>query len=182
MADGRAAFDDPAPGPEPAAADIALRERYLIHLLAVFDAVRTSKLEKGLKGVGLSVPKDRALGWLTAAPGSSMTALARGTYIDRTTLTRAVDQLEADGHVRREPSVDDRRKVLLWLTPSGQEQVRLGAAVTDTVNKTVAGALDAATIEMMSVGLLHLLRASITDREVRYILTGRTPLPTIPPK
>ena len=157
----------------PPALSESQRERYLIHLIAVFDAVRSSELDKQLKTVGLSIAKDRTLGWLSVVPGSSMTDLARGTYIDRTTLTRVVDQLVADGHVGRETSPADRRKVLLWLRPSGKEQVKVGAKVTDAVNEMIGGVLDGEAIDATIRAVQALVRSAIADKDIRAVLTGR---------
>ena len=157
--------------------DARLVARYLLHLIAVFDAARSQQLERRLKEVGLSVPKDRTLGWLSVWPGTTMTDLARGTFIDRTTLTRVVDQLIADGHVKRERVPEDRRKVTIWLTPSGSEALKAAAKATDTTNAAIAGSLDTETMEVMVRGILLLLGNTITDPGIRGALTGRRPRP-----
>ncbi len=52
---------------------------------------------------------------------SSMTALAAVIGADRTTLTRTIDGLVTAGHVDRRTPAEDRRMVVVDLTPSGKD-------------------------------------------------------------
>ncbi len=54
---------------------------------------------------------------------SSMTALAAVIGADRTTLTRTIDGLAAVGHVDRKTPAEDRRLVVVDLTPGGRTLV-----------------------------------------------------------
>lgn len=60
---------------------------------------------------------------------SSMTALAALIGADRTTLTRTIDGLVVAGHVERETPAQDRRRVVVDLTPRGKTLV--DAVLTD---------------------------------------------------
>ena len=48
-----------------------------------------------------------------------MSELAQRTLVSKSGTTRRVEQLERDGLVRRSPSSDDRRTVVVSLTPAG---------------------------------------------------------------
>jgi DNA-binding MarR family transcriptional regulator len=55
-------------------------------------------------------------------------------------MTRAMDRLEAKGLVRRERSVEDRRVVLLALTPEGRKVARrVPAVLSDVLNGHLDG-------------------------------------------
>ncbi|USQ94146.1 MarR family winged helix-turn-helix transcriptional regulator [Caulobacter sp. RL271] len=54
---------------------------------------------------------------------SSMTGLAAAIGADRTTLTRTIDGLVASGHVDRRTPAEDRRLVVVDLTPLGKALV-----------------------------------------------------------
>jgi DNA-binding MarR family transcriptional regulator len=58
-------------------------------------------------------------------------ALLRATLVTSGTMTNRVDRLAAAGLVRREPDPQDRRGVLVTLTPAGRAQV--DAALADLV-------------------------------------------------
>ncbi|MHA1637685.1 MAG: MarR family winged helix-turn-helix transcriptional regulator [Candidatus Thorarchaeota archaeon] len=48
--------------------------------------------------------------------GISIIELAKRTQLGKSTLTSMLDNLESDGYLKRVPSKDDRRKVLIQLT------------------------------------------------------------------
>jgi DNA-binding MarR family transcriptional regulator len=50
-----------------------------------------------------------------------MQELARRTQLGKSTLTSMLDRLEASGHVRRRPSPEDRRSVLVELTERNRD-------------------------------------------------------------
>ena len=93
---------------------------YLFYLL--FHAARGRDLhfERALRRAGLNVARWRALAVIRRMGECTMTELALYSTIDRTTLTRAVDQLAAQGLVDRTVPHRDRRKVCLSLTPAGE--------------------------------------------------------------
>ncbi|MCE5251248.1 MarR family transcriptional regulator [bacterium] len=48
--------------------------------------------------------------------GISIHDLAKKTSLGKSTLTSMLDRLEKNGFLRREPSKEDRRKILIWRT------------------------------------------------------------------
>src|SRR3954451_16596729 len=59
------------------------------------------------------------LRYLDATGAISQTELADGINVDAATLIETLDELEADGLIRREIDPDDRRRRRITLTPAG---------------------------------------------------------------
>ncbi|MCX7709276.1 MAG: MarR family transcriptional regulator [Clostridia bacterium] len=55
----------------------------------------------------------RILFFLWQHDGISIQEVSRITSLEKSTLTSMLDRLEAAGHIRREPSREDRRKILI---------------------------------------------------------------------
>ncbi len=89
--------------------------------LLVFQALRRNdaRNEKALRDIGLSMVLWRALLIIDRMQPCTMNDLARVSAVERTTLTRTIDQLVAEGLAVRTTPPEDRRKVLLTLTPRG---------------------------------------------------------------
>lgn len=60
--------------------------------------------------------------WLFSFGPTSATVLAESTAMDRSSVSRLVNQLKSRGYVKREPSPSDRRGVLLSLTEIGRQK------------------------------------------------------------
>lgn len=60
--------------------------------------------------------------WLFSFGPTNATVLAESTAMDRSSVSRLVNQLKRLGYVKRETSPDDRRGVLLSLTELGRQQ------------------------------------------------------------
>ena len=69
---------------------------------------------------GLTTPKMRALAVLSVVEGPLIRELAIYTVVDPSTLSRALDQLQADGLIRREVDSADSRAVRVFITDSGR--------------------------------------------------------------
>jgi DNA-binding MarR family transcriptional regulator len=89
-------------------------------LLFQLDRHRDRKLEPLLEEVGLTGLRWRTLNIIRRIEDCSMSDLARFSAIDRTTLTRSIDQLVAEGLIERCAHEKDRRVVLLRLTAEGE--------------------------------------------------------------
>ena len=67
-------------------------------------------------------------------------ALLRTTLVTSGTMTNRVDRLEQAGLVRRRPDPDDKRGVLVTLTPAGQTRVDAAlASLLEAERKLLAG-------------------------------------------
>ena len=69
---------------------------------------------------GLSTPKMRALAVLSVVEGPLIRELAVFTVVDPSTLSRSLDQLQADGLIRREVDGADSRAVRVFITEAGR--------------------------------------------------------------
>lgn len=111
---------------------------FLIHL-----AAKRLRLEFARRAAqyGLTPSQARALAFLARRPGSNLTALAEALEVQPMSVLRVVDDLEAQGMLRREPDPRDRRATRLSLTAAGEGADRL-------VWKTLDGIVAEATRDM----------------------------------
>jgi DNA-binding MarR family transcriptional regulator len=97
---------------------------YLFHLFAAVGRHRETQLDHLLQPLGLNLSRHRALSVIASQGALTMTELADYSAIDRTTMTRIVDQLVEAGLVERETPKADRRQVVLTLTDKGRAASR----------------------------------------------------------
>src|SRR5262249_34694416 len=64
---------------------------------------------RGLRATGLSAEQAHILMTLWVRGSMTIGALQKHLALSSATLTGAIDRMEADGHLRRVPSPDDRR-------------------------------------------------------------------------
>ncbi len=96
-----------------------LPPEYFFYLQYHLVKQRELVLGEVLGQLGLTIPKWRILSILNRLEESSMGLVADFCAIDRTTLTRTVDQLADAGLVVRREDSRDRRQTLMSLTPAG---------------------------------------------------------------
>jgi DNA-binding MarR family transcriptional regulator len=77
-------------------------------------------LHEKMAGLGLTTPKARALAVLSVVEGPLIRELAVYTVAQQSTLSRALDQLQADGLIRREADANDSRAVRVHITDAGR--------------------------------------------------------------
>jgi DNA-binding MarR family transcriptional regulator len=77
------------------------------------------------RGLDFNSAQGRILFVLWEKDGIPIRELSEKTRLSKSTLTSMLDRLEEAGHVSREPSGEDRRKVLVTLTEENQRQRRL---------------------------------------------------------
>jgi DNA-binding MarR family transcriptional regulator len=153
------------------------RETYLMHLLAVASCHRELDLARRFEPLGLTVEKYRSMVAIARFPRCTMKELAQVTAIDRTTLTRMIDQMVASGWVIREHAVRDRRHVILNLTDDGLSQVgravdRLAEANREAAKNLQPHVVDAAA-EALEVVLKNLIGdAGLLQRVVTLRRSG----------
>lgn len=70
--------------------------------------------------LGLTTAKMRALGVLAVLDGPLIRELAELAVTEQSTLSRALDQLQADGLVRREADANDSRATRIYSTDAGR--------------------------------------------------------------
>ncbi|WP_342133239.1 MarR family winged helix-turn-helix transcriptional regulator [Hydrogenophaga sp. OTU3427] len=74
-----------------------------------------------LAPLGLTYPQYLVLLCLWESDGATVSLLGERLQLDSGTLTPLLKRMEASGWVRRERSAEDERRVLVWLTPAGQQ-------------------------------------------------------------
>lgn len=90
-----------------------------------------------LKAHGHDLPLSHARVFQRIDPaGSRMNDLAEAAQVSKQTLTSIVDQLEAQGYVRRSPSPHDARVRLVTITDRGQELIDLSQPVVAAIEAT----------------------------------------------
>lgn len=95
---------------------------YYFYLLFQAGRQRDLHFERTLARAGLNIARWRTLAIIRRIGECTMKELALYSTVDRTTLTRAVDQLVEQGLVERTIPHRDRRKVNLSLSPAGEAQ------------------------------------------------------------
>jgi len=99
-------------------------EGHVFYLFTQIMGRRNRQLQEQLAPCGVSVPRWRILAVLHERSGCTMNELADVTTVDRTTLTRALDRMVAEGLVARQSDARDRRNVRLGLTAAGNDAFR----------------------------------------------------------
>lgn len=79
-----------------------------------------ASLRSEMASLGLTTPKMRALAVLSVIDGVQIQQLAVYAVIEKSTLSRALDALETDKLIRREPDADDSRASRIFLTAAGR--------------------------------------------------------------
>ena len=108
---------------------------YVFHLFTVVARHRDARLEAALRPLGLNVSRHRALTSIDRLQPCTMGELSEFVAVDRTTLTRTVDQLADAELVERRTPREDRRQVLLTLTTAGRAACRRALQAIYRVNR-----------------------------------------------
>jgi DNA-binding MarR family transcriptional regulator len=127
------------------------------HIFYLFTQIfgrRNRDLAEKLKPFRITVPKWRVLAVLNERPNCTMNRLAGLTTVDRTTLTRTVDNMVAQGLVARRADPKDGRSVRLQLTAKGVDAFRLVLPSVLEQNERAVRDLDQAELAMLR-GVLH---------------------------
>ena len=79
-----------------------------------------ASLRDEMSGLGLTTPKMRALAVLSVVEGPLIRELSVLTVVEQSTLSRALDQLQTEGLIRRETDLTDSRAVRVFITDAGR--------------------------------------------------------------
>ena len=123
--------------------------QHIFFLVTQLMARRNRALAAQLKPLGLSVQKWRVIAVLDHAPGCAMGELAELTSVDRTTLTRTLDQLVAERLVDRRAAAHDRRTMRLSLTVKGAALLRRALPFVIEQNEQAVRGFSAAEVERL---------------------------------
>lgn len=89
------------------------------------------------EGIRLTVPQATVLFLLIELDGRKMSELGRKVGVDNSAMTGLVDRLERAGFVRREAKREDRRALLIRITPEGRREAARAARVIRAVNEKI---------------------------------------------
>jgi DNA-binding MarR family transcriptional regulator len=108
--------------PKPATAEVEhFVDDYLPALLAQATHLIQGEFHRVVRAKGFTVSEWRVLATLASSEPMSIGQLAEITVTKQPTLTRVLDRMESKGHVQRIPHEEDRRVVLVGITPAGSK-------------------------------------------------------------
>jgi DNA-binding MarR family transcriptional regulator len=136
---------------------------YLFHLIATVMRHRQLRVEALLAPMGLNMSRYRAIVVIAILRSCAMSELADFSAVDRTTMTRTVDQLVAAGLVERATPAHDRRQVILTLTGDGNDLCERATDVVDAFNETLVRDIEDGLMRKATSALETLLGATVHD-------------------
>jgi DNA-binding MarR family transcriptional regulator len=134
-------------------------QEYLFYLLFQAARQRDAYCDRELEPTGLNMAQWRVLAIVRRIEGCTMSLLARFSTIDRTTLTRAVDQLVGRDLVERWTPERDRRQVNLALTEDGEAAFAQAAELLAKRNAAVLSNVAADDLH----GACQVLQTALTN-------------------
>ena len=102
---------------------------------------------------GLPTGSLTVLALIAANPGSSQSALAQRSGLNKSALVGIVDQLEAKGLAARDRSASDRRRNQVTVTPEGEGAMQALFVAVTREERAIRNALGGADLEVL-LGLL----------------------------
>ena len=149
---------------------------YLLHLLAAVSRYRDVKLDHALDPLGLTVARYRALNAIVIFEALQMGELAEFIGVDRTTMTRTVDQLVRARLVERSTPAQDRRQVILAATGDGVRTVEAARPIVFGVNRLVLdGVPDSAQRAVIRAEQRMFANLAAEPRAIEQMLAFRRP-------
>ena len=156
---------------------LGVRE-YFFYLL--YNAARQRELfiERALEPTELTHSQWRSLAIIRRLGSCSMKTLARFSTVDRTTLTRSVDQLVARGYVTRHTPEGDRRRVDLMLTDAGEATYMQAVEIIKRSNRTGLPEVDDVDLREVTRTLQRVVKLIVEDDKLAtdIINFGRPPV------
>ena len=143
---------------------------YVFHLFTVAARHREARLEAALRPLRLNLSRHRALSSIERLAPCSMNELAEFVAVDRTTLTRTVDQLTEAGLVRRTTPPEDRRQVVLTLMPAGKTACRRALQAIYRVNRELLSGMAEDQQRALARALDHFVDRLVADPALRHRL------------
>jgi len=121
----------------------------LIYLISMAHLALRTRIHGLLaaEGVRLTVPQATVLFLLKEKDGRMMSELGQVLGVDNSAMTGLVDRLEKAEFVRREAKREDRRALLIRITPAGLDEAARAADVIRGVNEKIKAGFKAAQIE-----------------------------------
>jgi DNA-binding MarR family transcriptional regulator len=138
-------------------------ETYPFYLIGHVDHRYTAEMQAAMGARALSRPVWRTLVTLDEKPGLSIGEIAEITLLKRSTLSRVIDRMEADGLVERRLRAGDNRVVEAHLTGAGRDALtrvsRIAAQQYARATEGLSEAEIAELVRMLRVMLDNLGRS-----------------------
>lgn len=93
---------------------------HIFYLIGQIYSSRAQAMAQLLRPTGMTYNAWKTLFWLSDRAGSTLKEIADATVVDRTTLSRTVERVIANGLVRRRVRASDKRHGELFLTARGR--------------------------------------------------------------
>lgn len=121
---------------------------YLISMaqLALRTRINTLFADAGLR---VTLPQATVLFLLAEKDCRMMSELGRIIGVDNSAMTGLIDRLEKAGLVRREAKQEDRRALLIRITPEGRNEAGKAAKIIHVVNGNIREGFEAGQIEAL---------------------------------
>jgi DNA-binding MarR family transcriptional regulator len=143
---------------------IKVRDRHVQQLLAayprIYFACHTRHVKDPASGEDVSAHQASILDHLDEVDAMSVTDLAEHMGVTVATMSLAIDRLERRQYVRRDRDPQDRRRVLLRVTPAGVRLREAKSVLDPTRVEQVLGQLSPGDRDKALAGLELLARAS----------------------
>ena len=147
---------------KPSPSDTALLLDHQLCFALYTASLAMTKLYKPLLApLGLTYPQYLALLCLWESDGLTVSHLGERLQLDSGTLTPLLKRMEAAGWLTRERSAEDERRVLVWLTPTGQALKQQARAIPQCV-------LQAAECKLHDIQTLTAQVRALRDRVLAH--------------
>jgi len=106
--------------------------------------------------------------------GGEMTPseIAESVFREKNSITAAINTMERQGVVRREPSPDDRRSVKVVITDKGWKEANRLNPIAQELSREVLSCIDKEQVEVL-VGIMRTIRESLSPRLARTAGNGK---------
>jgi DNA-binding MarR family transcriptional regulator len=99
--------------------------------------------------------------------------IAESVFREKNSITAAINIMERQGIVRREPSPDDRRSVKVIITDKGWKEANQLNPIAQELSREVLSCIDKERVEAL-VSTMRTIRESLTPRLVRTTGNGKS--------
>jgi DNA-binding MarR family transcriptional regulator len=123
----------------------------LIYLISMAQLTLRTRINALFAEAGLRVtlPQATVLFLLLEKDGRMMSELGRFLGVDNSAMTGITDRLEKAGLVRREIKSEDRRALLIWITPEGRNEAKRAETIVRNVNDRIKEGFNTGQIEAL---------------------------------
>jgi DNA-binding MarR family transcriptional regulator len=149
--------------PDPEGEFAVAAPEYFFYLLFQTARRRDVALDAVLAGMNLKATHARTLGIIRRTEGCTMNTLAKYTAVDRTTLTREIDQLVERGLVSRQVPPTDRRRVILTLTDEGEAVYARGVPLVAALSRRTLDGVEPDELRAFARTLQKIIRNLVDD-------------------